>query len=162
MKRFRFSLQPVLELRERAERQALQILGQARVELEASKITKKEMRAATSKSYDRRAVLASRGQTVSQLQMEDEFITGQKVREEHQDRLILRWQKKVDSAARQVLQARRAKETLVKIKEEQFRRYQLEMRREEAKALDELYILRSAQVSGIAKEEGEEEAHDEQ
>ena len=144
MKKFRFKLQTVLELRKNREEGALRVLGEAQQEFQRAIDRKTKLLADLDASLLRREGLgASRVTDIRAFRLEQDFINGQKQRIVQADQGILRAKRGVEKALRAYLYARRQTRMLEVLYDKDHQEFKKQQRRQEQKQLDELSVMRA-------------------
>jgi flagellar FliJ protein len=138
MKRFRFSLQSLLTLRQRREQTALEHYGRA---VSARQEAVEILRAARAE-WDTicrvRTTLLAAGAAAGDLARAQEYCRAMEETVARCEGDVLRAQREVESSWQKLLEARRAREMVDKYGQRQRESYDRALQREEQKALDEM------------------------
>lgn len=141
-KKFRFRLEAVEKVRRAKEQDALRGLALAQIKYQETLSHKQWLMEETESALKRREMLATTAQPVLAYQLENEFITGNKVRIVQADQAIFRARKFVEKALKEVLLAKRAVKALENLREKAYAEFKIEVRKKEQKDLEELYVSR--------------------
>lgn len=141
-KKFRFRLEAVEKVRRAKEQDALRGLALAQIKYQETLSHKQWLMEETESALKRREMLATIAQPVLAYQLENEFITGNKVRIVQADQAIFRARKFVEKALKEVLLAKRAVKALENLREKAYAEFKIEVRKKEQKDLEELYVSR--------------------
>ncbi len=142
MKKFRFKLASVEKVRRTREEEALRLLAQAQNEYQKLLRVKESMLEAIQISLLRREELGREPIPSVAFQIENEFIAGTKLRAAHLDQKIFKAQKNIEKAMRNYLLARRQTRMIEVLREREYEKFKIEVKRKETKLLDELSMMR--------------------
>ncbi len=148
MKRFKFQFETLEKVRKARENESLRALSEAQSRFQAEISEKQKLSDELDRSYSRRESLATDTSAapslgVLPLQLEDQFIEGQKQRISRQELAILRAKKRVDQAMRAYLVARRASRMIENLREKAFAAFKIEYRKWEQKQADDTSVMRA-------------------
>jgi flagellar export protein FliJ len=143
MKKFKFNLQSVLDVRKMRENKALLALSHTQRALQAEIEKKQKLVSDFEAALLRREKLGEQAVPVASYQTETDFIEGQKRRIQWADQAIFRAQKNVEKAMRAVLQARRSTKVIEVLREKAELAFRKELSKKEDKAIDELNVMRA-------------------
>lgn len=147
MKPFRFSLQAVLTLRQRQEQGALQEYGAAlrsyREGVNAMETAQREMEHAWRSLQQE----LNRGSHAGRLHWAGEYCRGLEQKCEKQRREVKRLESRLESRRQALLKAQAEREAVEKFHDRQRRYHQLEVRRAEEKAVEDLLQGRQSRSS---------------
>ena len=150
MKKFRFRLAAVLDVRKRKEQDALVQLAKAQQEYQRAVQVKKDYMVQLSISLDRRESLGSVATPALSFQLEQNFIYGIKQKIVQSDQGIVRASRGVEKALRVFLLARRQTRMIEAIEEKERRAFKIERSKYEQKQVDELVTMRARLNQGVA------------
>lgn len=147
MRRFEFSLQKVLDYRQRREEQALRAFAEAQAQLAQERAVLESLlheREACLRRSQRRHRLMMSMLTVEQTYLSalEERIVVQRERVTQAERLL-------EERRQALLEAQRERKALERLREKQYEQWRQEMLRVEQKALDELATMRAASVPSV-------------
>lgn len=143
MKKFRFQLQTVLDLRKRAEDEALRAVALAQKARQVEIERREACLAQLSTSYRNLEALNANPAAGTAYQAEQTFIDGTKHRIAMAEQAILRASRGVEKAMHAFLLARRKTRAIEVLRERAFAEYKHEVSRAEFKELDDLNVMRS-------------------
>lgn len=150
MKRFRFRLQAVEQVRRNDELIALRGLATAQRALQREIQAKNDLVAVLTKTAERRQALSDRPVVAAEYAIHEARILGTKKRILAAGYAIRRAKKAVEQALAIVLVKRRALRAIEVLKEKAFEEFKRERIRYEAKQLDDLNVMRSGRWGGAS------------
>lgn len=150
MRKFRFKLSAVEQVRKNKEREALTALSDAQRILQAEISRKIKLLQALDDSLNRREKLSLKEASSVDYRVEEDFITGNKIRIQSVDRSILRASKGVEKAMAHYLQCRKQRKMVDKLREKALEAHQDEQATRENRAMDDLSIMRFRINKGVA------------
>jgi flagellar export protein FliJ len=142
MRRFRFKLEAVEKIRKNREKGALRELAGAQRALQNEKQRKLELESLLHQAHQRRVDLSHATTTREDLAVEDNFIQGTKLRIRHTEMAITRATRQVEKCIAFYLHCRKEWKMIDKLREKALQDFKEQERKREAKALDDLYIMR--------------------
>lgn len=147
MRRFEFSLQKVLDYRQRREEQALRAFAEAQAQLAH------EQALLESLQHEREACL-HRSQRrhrlkVQMLTVEQTYLSALEERIEEQRERVAQAQRLLEERRAALLEAQRERKALERLREKQYEQWRQEMLRVEQNALDELATMRAASAPSV-------------
>jgi len=142
MKKFHFKYETVDKVRKGREKEAMRLLGLAQRILEDAKNRKLALEEDLRQSYARRQEFCEKADTVSPLQMEDDFIEGTKIRITQAGQAIQRASRGVEKVMKIYLHARKQVKVMDILREKHFAEYKKDVSKREQRSLDDLYVMR--------------------
>ncbi|MFP4536313.1 MAG: flagellar export protein FliJ [Spirochaetaceae bacterium] len=139
MKRFAFSLEQILRLREYEERQAELELG--RVTGECERLRREIGSLGDLSRVAARSHLGSRSFDVSYRFGEERYILRLRSRSEQLSRELLEWERELEKARSRYREARKQREVLSRLKSRKAEHHQEEVKKERQLVLDEVSAL---------------------
>lgn len=146
MRRFVFSLQKVLDYRQRLEEQAIRAFAEAQAELAHQQHRLRHLldwRQECLNRSERRHRLA-----VALLDIEQTFLSALEEQIQLQRQRVAEAQHQVEVRRQQLIEAQRERKTLERLKEKQYEQWRLELLRWEQKQIDDLASMRAATSPG--------------
>lgn len=150
MRKFKFRLESVLNLRRKKEQQSLIHMSRAQSKYLQEVSKKNQLIEDHKKAIERREIIANPGTQSGVIATEEDFIKGTKVRITHADQSILRAKRVLDKRMLDYQFARREREVIEKLKEKAKREYLLKRKKKETKEIDEINVLRSRVKSEVS------------
>ncbi len=150
MKKFRFNLEPVERVRKMKERDALRRLSESQRGFVAAVAAKEEIKKTREEALIRREELGKVAIGIHAFVTETHFITGLKQRMIQADQAIVRAQRQVEKSLRSYLHARRDLQAIEKLREKAYENFKMELRKAEAREMDDQQIMRSGYKRGAA------------
>ncbi len=143
MKKFKFKFESVEKVRKSREEEALRHLGSAQTNLANAQAFRNNLVDQLNQSLLRREELARTQAAILQYQLENDFISGSRVRILHAENTIKKARKAVERALQHYLNQRRQTKTIEMLREKHLTEYKKEKNRYEQKVQDDLYVMRS-------------------
>jgi len=147
MRRFVFSLQKVLEYRQRLEEQAIRAFAEAQAQLmhEQAVLHKLliEREECLRRSHRRQHL------SVELLAVEQTYLSALEERIEQQRQRVAEAEKVLEEKRQALIEAQRERKTLERLREKQYEEWRQEWLRTEQKALDELANVRAVTSPGL-------------
>jgi flagellar FliJ protein len=143
MKKFKFKLASVLDIRKKKEQDALVSLAAAQKAYQDALERKQNLIRANGTAFDRRQVLSNQGGPALGFQLEQNFIEGNKKRILQSEQAISRCARGVEKALRVYLFARKQTKMIEVLEENERKNFTQEQKRKEQKQLEELVTMRA-------------------
>lgn len=143
MKKFHFKFESVEKVRKSKEDESLRSLGKSQQNLISAKDMKIDLEKTLAHSLLRRENLSNEATGISAFHIENQFITGTKVRIQHSERAITRAQRAVEKALAVYLHCRRQTKVIEVLKEKENLEFRNIRKKYEQKQVDELYVTRA-------------------
>ncbi|MCS6948885.1 MAG: flagellar export protein FliJ [Armatimonadota bacterium] len=146
MRRFEFSLQQVLEYRQRREEQMLRAFAEAQAQLAHERsvldrlLTEREACLYRSQRQNRL--------TIEILTVEQNYLSALEERIEVQRERVAQAERTLEERRQALIEAQRERKALERLREKQYEQWRQEMLRAEQKALDELATTRATLIPG--------------
>ena len=154
MVRFRFKLESLSRLRKNKEEITLGIFARAQETLQLKMEEKLKLERSLQETLLRRENLGSTQALNSlSLQLEDEFLTGTKLRITQADRQVVRAERDVEKTRLTYLIAKKERKALETLRDKQEREHQLKSAMHDRKEIEDLIVMRF----GMEKEWAENE-----
>jgi flagellar FliJ protein len=147
MRRFVFSLQKVLEYRQRLEEQAIRAFAEAQAQLMHEQAVLHKLlieREECLRCSHRRQHLS-----VELLAVEQTYLSALEERIEQQRQRVAEAEKVLEEKRQALIEAQRERKTLERLREKQYEEWRQEWLRTEQKALDELATVRAVTSPGL-------------
>lgn len=144
MKRFQFKFESVEKVRRSKEDESLRALGQAQQKLQSAKEHKSALEKTLAQSLLRRENLPRESTEISAFHVENQFISGTKVRIQHAQQAILRAQRAVEKSLAVYLHCRRQTKVIEVLKEKSLFEFKEMRKKHEQKQQDDLYVMRAS------------------
>jgi flagellar FliJ protein len=158
MRRFVFSLQKVLEYRQRLEEQAIRAFAEAQAQLmhEQAVLHKLliEREECLRRSHRRQHL------SVELLAVEQTYLAALEERIEQQRQRVAEAEKVLEEKRQALIEAQRERKTLERLREKQYEEWRQEWLRTEQKALDELANVRAVTSPGLLTMQAGGEEHE--
>jgi flagellar FliJ protein len=158
MRRFVFSLQKVLEYRQRLEEQAIRAFAEAQAQLmhEQAVLHKLliEREECLRRSHRRQHL------SVELLAVEQTYLSALEERIEQQRQRVAEAEKVLEEKRQALIEAQRERKTLERLREKQYEEWRQEWLRTEQKALDELANVRAVTSPGLLTMQAGGEEHE--
>lgn len=142
MRKFRFKLQPVLDVRKLREDSALRALGEAQRAHQGSLSHKNNLSSELTNSLARREWLGQSPVEISLFHVEQLFIDGLKQKIIRADQAIARASRGVEKAMRSYLAARKQTKAMEILRDKQKEEFRRDRLKAEQKSLDDLLVMR--------------------
>lgn len=143
MKKFHFKLEAVENVRKKNEDEALRELSRAQ-QIYQNEVHKREgLQIALAQGLQRREELSQNSVGVDHYVLETDFIEGTKIRIQWADHAIQRAGVFVTKAKQKYLLQRQKRMMITRLREKEFQRFKKAVAKKEAKALDELNVMRA-------------------
>jgi flagellar FliJ protein len=143
MKKFRFKLATVLEVRKSREQEALVALAAAQREYQAAQAHKLDLQRQLQESLLRREKLGHESTGIVVFHTEQDFINGTKAWLIRADQAIVRANRGVEKALRSYLHVRKQSRMIETLEETARREHRLETAKKEQRQMDDLNVMRS-------------------
>lgn len=147
VRRFEFSLQKVLDYRQRREEQALRAFAEAQAQLAHARAVLERLQ------HEREECLARSQRRhrlmVPMLTVEQTYLSALEERLEEQRQRVAQAERLLEERRQALLEAQRERKALERLREKQYEQWRQEMLRVEQKALDELATMRAASVPSV-------------
>jgi len=158
MRRFVFSLQKVLEYRQRLEEQAIRAFAEAQAQLMHEQAVLHKLlieREECLRRSNRRQHLS-----VELLAVEQTYLSALEERIEQQRQRVAEAEKVLEEKRQALIEAQRERKTLERLREKQYEEWRQEWLRTEQKALDELANVRAVTSPGLLTMQAGGEEHE--
>jgi flagellar FliJ protein len=143
MKKFRFRLETVLNLRKTREEEAHRQLAQAQRIYQQELAQKAALNTILADSLARRESLGVESIGIDAFQLENNFVIGTKQRIVQQTQAVFRASRGVEKALRAYLFAKRQSRMIEILREKQFKEFKIALAKKEQKDLDDLSVMRA-------------------
>jgi flagellar FliJ protein len=158
MAKFKFKLETVEKVRLQKEQKMLEELSLCQRAYQEKINAKRELLVRKEEAFTSKNELSSRGASINEVRLAEDFITGIKHRIIRADQAIVRSRRFLDQAMKNYILARRERMMIDRLKEKAFEEFKLARARSEQKALDDLITMRARIASGLPGVEEEESA----
>ncbi len=158
MRRFVFSLQKVLEYRQRLEEQAIRAFAEAQAQLTHEQAVLHKLlieREECLRRSHRRQHLS-----VELLAVEQTYLSALEERIEQQRQRVAEAEKVLEEKRQALIEAQRERKTLERLREKQYEEWRQEWLRTEQKALDDLAAVRATITPGLLTMQAGGEEHE--
>lgn len=143
MKSFKFKFEVVERHRKQKEDEALSMLALAQEKLKEEINKRNSLISSMNSSLQRREELGDFPLSKGHFQLEDEFISGQKIRIKNADLEIERAKNRVGKVFSYFLKCRKDKKIIERLRENELDKHKKEVKKSEQKIQDDLYVMRS-------------------